>query len=263
MNKKILTIAGSDPFAGGGLQADIKTFEDYSIFGLSALTCIAVLENHEFIVHDIEPQLLESQLKTIFENVALDGIKIGLIHNLDSLQILKDYLQNLDIPIVLDPVLAFKETDDVYNQEYVHAIKKLFPLVDIITPNLKEAELLTGDNIATLAELAAAGEKLFAMGAKSVVIKGGDRFPGDTAYDLFYDGNPHLLAKPKLSSININGAGCTFASAITSHLVLNYEMYDAIIKSKAFVYHAIENGIEINRTAGNVWSGGCRKLEVE
>lgn len=261
MKKKILTIAGSDPFAGGGLQADLKTFEDHGIFGLSALTCVAVVEYDEFIVHDIEPQLLEAQLETILTNVSIDGIKIGLIHNLKSVQIIKKYLKSTNIPIVLDPVLAFKETESIYHQDYIQAITGLFPLTDIITPNLKEAELLTNMQITTIADLRMAGKKLLELGANRVVIKGGDRFPGEIAYDLFYDDKLHLLAKPKLESININGAGCTFASAIASNLVLGYDMYEAITKSKEFVYHAIENGIHISDNAGNVWSGGCQQLE--
>ena len=132
MTKTVLTIAGSDTLAGGGLQSDLKTFENHHLFGLTAITCIAVVNNGQFEINDLPPKLLQEQLKTIDDNLSLDGIKIGLIHQLESLEIVKNFLQRFDDPIVLDPVMAFKETDRVYSDTYREKLIELFPFATII-----------------------------------------------------------------------------------------------------------------------------------
>ena len=124
--KKILTIGGSDPFAGGGIQSDLKTFENYHV----------------------SPEWLEQQLFSIDQMVNLDGIKIGLLNSMAAIDVVTEFVKRqTDIPIVLDPVLAFKETDDLAQDTYSkHLVDHLFPLADVVTPNLKEAALLTGKN---------------------------------------------------------------------------------------------------------------------
>ncbi len=145
--KRILTIGGSDPFAGGGIQTDLKTFEDFGLFGLSALTSIGVLDtNGRFILESIPSELLERQLASIDQMTSLDGIKIGLLNSSEAIMVVRDFIKaKQNIPIILDPVLAFKETETVINQLYIsQLIEELFPLVTMITPNLAEAALLSG-----------------------------------------------------------------------------------------------------------------------
>ncbi len=145
--KRILTIGGSDPFAGGGIQTDLKTFEDFGLFGLSALTSIGVLDtNGQFILESIPSELLERQLASIDQMTTLDGIKIGLLNSSEAIMVVRDFIKaKQNIPIILDPVLAFKETETVINQLYIsQLIEELFPLVTMITPNLAEAALLSG-----------------------------------------------------------------------------------------------------------------------
>lgn len=257
MTKTILTIAGSDTLAGGGLQSDLKTFEDYGVFGLTAITCIAVVKSEAFFIRDLPTELLVEQLNTIKHNYQLAGIKLGLIHNTAAILPIKQFLQQFDGPIVLDPVLAFKETDEVYNNDYKKTlVQELFPLAEIVTPNLIEAELLSEQTISDLETMKQAARKIYQLGPKSVVIKGGERLTGDTAFDLFYDGNQfNILAKPKLVEATINGAGCTFASAITANRVLENDLLTAVEKSKTFVYQAIKNGILLKNGEGNVWHG--------
>ena len=263
MTKTVLTIAGSDTLAGGGLQSDLKTFENHHLFGLTAITCIAVVNNGQFEINDLPPKLLQEQLKTIDDNLSLDGIKIGLIHQLESLEIVKDFLQRFDGPIVLDPVMAFKETDRVYSDTYREKLIELFPFATIITPNLKEAEILSQQKITNLDEMEQAAQKISALGARSVVIKGGERLSGDLASDLFYDGaHFEFFSKPKLTKTTINGAGCTFVSAITSNLVLGKDLISAIKDSKEYVYQGIKNGFMLKNGEGNVWFGDSVKMEV-
>jgi pyridoxine kinase len=258
MTKKILTIGGSDPFAGGGVQTDLKTFENHQLFGLSALTCIATVENKQFKVHDLDEQLVQSQLVSLPKN-SLDGIKIGLIHNPQSVTEIGTFLkENQNCLIVLDPVLAFKETASVYEKKYIHTLcKELFPLATVITPNLKEAELLTESKLSTEADLKKAAAKLYGLGAKAVVIKGGERLSGTLAVDVLFDGNQHyFFSKPKSTATTTNGAGCSFASAIAANLVIGYSLIEAVKLAKQYVYEAITNGVLMDSVAGSVWHAG-------
>lgn len=264
MTKTILTIAGSDTLAGGGLQADLKTFEDYQLFGLTAITCIAVVKNNQFEIHDLPVSLLQDQLDTIKQEVDLSAIKLGLIHDVTALSIVQNFLQSFDGPVVLDPVMAFKETDQVYSQTYRAKLIQLFPFATIVTPNLKEAELLSQQKITTLDEMKQAAKIIVDLGAAAVVIKGGERLTGEQASDLFYDGHQFkLLSKPKLAKETINGAGCTFASAIASNLVLGKNLETAIADSKEFVYQSILNGINLKNGEGNVWYGNSIETEAQ
>lgn len=256
MPKKVLTIGGSDPFAGGGIQTDLKTFENHQVFGLSALTCIATASQNQFAVHDLAPELLAEQLASIPKNY-LDAIKIGLIHDVALMPIIKEFLKdNNQIPVVLDPVFAFKETTETYAQEYIHALQELFPLTTIITPNLIEAAQLSKLAITSEEQMAVAAKKIVNTGANAVAIKGGTRLPGPLAIDFVYDGQYHPLTEPKISAVTINGAGCGFSSAIAANLALGYSLVASVSRAKSYVYESIIGGVLIEETFGSVWHGG-------
>ncbi|KAF1296748.1 bifunctional hydroxymethylpyrimidine kinase/phosphomethylpyrimidine kinase [Enterococcus sp. JM4C] len=257
MTKTILTIAGSDTLGGGGLQTDLKTFENHHVFGVTAITCLATADTAGFTIHDLPIALLNEQLATIAQTMDVAGIKIGLIHQTEAIPVVETFIKNFTGPIVLDPVLAFKETTEVYHQNYKQALIRLFPYAMIITPNLKEAELLTEMKIETVADMKLAAKKLVdELGAKAVVIKGGERMSGERAYDLFYDKqNEVLLEKTKLNVPTINGAGCSFASAIAANLVQEKTLLSAITAAKEFVFQSIKQGILLENGEGNVWFG--------
>ncbi|MGK0551984.1 bifunctional hydroxymethylpyrimidine kinase/phosphomethylpyrimidine kinase [Enterococcus faecalis] len=264
MTKKILTIGGSDPFSGGGIQTDLKTFENFRLFGLSALTCIATAQGNQFQVHNLSAKLLESQLASL-PKASLAGVKIGLIHNIQSISVIRSFLiKQPDLPIVLDPVFVFKESASRYEKEYIAALSnELFPLATVITPNLKEAELLTKRQLTTIDDVQAGAEQLYEMGASSVVIKGGNRLAGDKAVDNFYDGKRHrLYSKPKQQVKTINGAGCGFSSAIAAGLVLGEELTSAITNAKQYISESITSGVTIDSEFGSVWYGG-KMMEIE
>ena len=199
--KRILTIGGSDPFAGGGIQTDLKTFEDFGLFGLSALTSIGVLDtNGRFILESIPSELFERQLASIDQMTTLDGIKIGLLNSSEAIMVVRDFIKaKQNIPIILDPVLAFKETESVINQLYIsQLIEELFPLVTMITPNLAEAALLSGQALpSSLIEMIHLAKELTASGAKKIVIKGGTRMAGEQAVDLLYSVDHHEVFSQK------------------------------------------------------------------
>lgn len=259
--QKILTIGGSDPFAGGGIQSDLKTFENYQLFGMSALTCVGMVdENGTFILEDLPADWLEKQLTAIGKMVKLDGIKIGLLHSVEAIQVVRDFLkEQLGIPIVLDPVLAFKEALALANQTYMDClVKDLFPLVDLVTPNLKEAALLSeGKTCASTEELIEAAKFIHSLGSKAVLVKGGAGIAGNQAIDVLYHAEKvEMFALKKLKKVTVNGAGCTFSSAITANLVQGRTLSKAIHHSKAYVYQCISNGVMMGSQTGSVWSGG-------
>ena len=257
MPKKILTIAGSDTLAGGGLLTDVKTFEDYGHFGLSVITCIATVnEQHEFQLENLAPDLIQAQLNSIKSTMNLDGIKIGLLNSLTTIDLVADFLTYFpNVPVVLDPVLAFKESNQRSDQQYIEAmIKKLLPLATLITPNLTEASLLSQQSIKTIEDMEQAGERLLELGANSVLIKGGQRLSGTAATDLYLAQNKKLiLSKEKISSNLVNGAGCMLAAALIANLVSQIPLDKTLQQSKDYVYTAIQHGVLINPNFGNVW----------
>lgn len=263
MQEPILTIAGSDTLGGGGLQADLKTFEDHQLFGLTAITCVATMQDGKFTIADMPASLLAAQLESLSENTDLRGIKLGLLHSIEAIHLVRDFLRSYSVPVVLDPVLAFKETEATYQRSYREAlVKELFPFAAIVTPNLAEAELLSGVTIIDIPTMKQAAEIILSYGPKTVVIKGGQRLAGRIAYDLFYDGRDfQLLEKPKLAATTINGAGCTFASAIAAELVRGNDLLRAVELGKAFVYQSIQHGIILKNGDGNVWPQGRNAIK--
>lgn len=262
MTEMILTIAGSDTLAGGGLQADLKAFEAHGLFGVTAITCFATCVSETFEIHDVPLDILQQQLATIKNKLDLSAIKIGLIHQVAALELVADFLSDFSGPIVVDPVLTFKESDQGYNETYkTELVAKLFPLATIVTPNLREAEILAGFPINNMMDLQRAAKKIYKSGPQSVIIKGGERLAGTLAADLFYAGEDFtLLEKPKLLAKTVNGAGCTFASAIASQLVFDPALLRAVKKSKDFVYQGIQQGIVLKNGDGNVWYQGENKI---
>ncbi|MFV0557086.1 MAG: hydroxymethylpyrimidine/phosphomethylpyrimidine kinase [Enterococcus sp.] len=257
MVKKTLTIGGSDTWGGGGIQTDLKTFENHATFGLSVLTCLAVAEKEAFAIRNLPSDLVRQQLQTIEASFQLDAIKIGLLSGSQTVEAVKEFSQKMQgqTPIVLDPVLAFKETQASYQQEYVKQILDLAMATDLVTPNLVEAAMLADfPDLKTLADVQLASQRIFDKTQTPVVIKGGARLAGEEALDYFYDGVTEQIFKgPKSARLTTNGAGCCFSAAICANLAQGNSLSNGIQKSKQFVYEAIENGLVIEGATGNVW----------
>ncbi|MFC3932085.1 bifunctional hydroxymethylpyrimidine kinase/phosphomethylpyrimidine kinase [Streptococcus dentapri] len=235
----ILAISGNDIFSGGGLYADLNTYTINGLRGFVAVTCLTAVTNQGFEVFATNDQVFKNQLNSL-KTVDFSGIKLGLLPNLAVATLALDFVKkNQDIPVVLDPVLVCKENHDIEVSVLRDELLKFFPYVTIITPNLTEAELLTEKSIKTLDDLKEAAKILHNLGAKTVVVKGGERLDSDQALDVFYDGEKfEVLSYPLLKENNV-GAGCTFASAIASQLVLGAPVFQAVKAAKNFVYQAI------------------------
>lgn len=240
----ILAISGNDVFSGGGLHADLTTYTVHKLHGFVAVTCLTAMTEKGFEVFPTDSTIFAHQL-TSLKNVPFSAIKIGLLPNVEIAEQALEVIQaHQDIPVVLDPVLVCKETHDTEVSQLRDELLKFFPYVTIITPNLAEAQLLIRRDIQTVEEMKRAARDLYELGAKHVVIKGGNRLDKDKAIDVYYDGQTiEVLESPILTSNNV-GAGCTFASSIASQLLLGKDPLEAVRLSKEFVYRAIETSDE-------------------
>ncbi|MCA5012656.1 MULTISPECIES: bifunctional hydroxymethylpyrimidine kinase/phosphomethylpyrimidine kinase [unclassified Enterococcus] len=268
MIKKVLTVAGSDSSGGAGIQADLKTFEEYGTFGFSALTSIVTMDPDEgwsHLVTPIEPDLVERQLKTIFAGAPLDAMKTGMLGTIEAIEITRKYIDNFSMEnIVIDPVMACKGTSELLQPENVAAMARLLlPKATITTPNLVEAGILSemGD-LTSVEQMKEAAKKILNLGPKNVVIKGGHRLNIDKAIDLFYDGSEFTIFEEELFATDFNhGAGCTFAAAVTAGLAKGYSVEKSVALAKKFVAAAIKNGQKINPFLGHVWHGAYNHAE--
>lgn len=236
----ILALSGNDIFSGGGLHADLTTYTVHKLHGFVAVTCLTAMTEKGFEVFPTDSTIFAHQLASL-KNVPFSAIKIGLLPNVEIAEQALEVIQaHQDIPVVLDPVLVCKETHDTEVSQLRDELLKFFPYVTIITPNLAEAQLLIQRDIKTVEEMKQAARDLYELGAKHVVIKGGNRLDKDKAIDVYYDGQTiEVLESPILTSNNV-GAGCTFASSIASQLLLGKDPLEAVRLSKEFVYRAIE-----------------------
>lgn len=239
MMTNILAISGNDIYSGGGLYADLTTYTLNGLRGFLAVTCLTAMTNNGFQVFATDPKVFQAQLNSL-QKVDFAGIKLGLLPNAEIAEAALSFVRSqAGLPIVLDPVLVCKEKHDVAVSALRDELLKFLPDVSIVTPNLAEAEILTGLSIKELEDMKVAAKKLYALGAKAVVIKGGNRLGADCALDVFYDGERLEVLSGPLSEKNNVGAGCTFASGIASQLVLEKEPLEAVKTAKSFVYQAI------------------------
>ncbi|MDR3190864.1 MAG: bifunctional hydroxymethylpyrimidine kinase/phosphomethylpyrimidine kinase [Lactobacillaceae bacterium] len=261
MPKKILTIAGSDILAGGGIQADLATFNEYGLFGMSVITSIVTVIGEDFTVHEVDSAVLAQQLASV-QDIEFAAIKVGLVPSVAAIQQVSAFLEAFvgKIPIIIDPVMVFKEAGASQVAEIKQAMQTLlFPLATIITPNLTEAELLTDLTINDEASLIAGAQTLQHQ-VTNVVVKGGARLAGATALDVLVTPSATTpLNTTKLAVPYNNGAGCTFASAIASGLALQQPVLAAVTDAKAFVAQGINHGVCLQDAAfGNVWQAARR-----
>ncbi|KAF1301665.1 bifunctional hydroxymethylpyrimidine kinase/phosphomethylpyrimidine kinase [Enterococcus sp. JM9B] len=266
--KKVLTIAGSDSTGGAGLQADLKTFEEYGVFGFSSITSVVTMDpeagwSHE--VTELPADLLKKQLISVFAGGAVDALKTGMMGNEENIQTASEFIQPYEVAnIVIDPVIACKGTAEILQPESVEAIKKyLLPQALVTTPNLVEAGILSemGD-LTSVEEMKQAAKKIHQLGAKNVVVKGGHRLGTEKSIDVLFDGLHFHVLENELYATDFNhGAGCTFAAAITAGLAKGFSVEKAVTTAKAFVAKGIQEGVRVNPYVGHVWHGAYNHAE--
>ncbi len=255
MIANILSIAGSDPGGGAGIQADLKTFAALGCYGMAAVTALTA-QNTKGVrgVHLAPPAFVAAQIDAIFEDIEVAAVKIGMLGSAEIVKVVAARLAFHKPPaIVLDPVLAATSGDALAQSGVEHAIvERLFALATLVTPNLDEAARLAGlTRPAAAKDVHAAAERLRRLGAKAVLITGGDG-AGETADDLFFDGAAaHIFSAPRVATGNTHGTGCTLSSAIAAWLGRGYALQEAIAVAKAYVTGALQAADELNV------GGGC------
>ncbi|MGT2961395.1 bifunctional hydroxymethylpyrimidine kinase/phosphomethylpyrimidine kinase [Streptococcus caballi] len=237
----ILAISGNDVLSGGGMQADLATFTVSGLYGFVAQTCMTSIKADGFEITPTPAPLFAKQLESLRE-VPFAAIKLGLLPSVEIAEQALGFLQNYgrELPVVFDPVLVFKENSDQANSGMRVEMLKFLPLATVITPNLREAAILSGMPLTTLSDMKKAAQILYDLGAQAIVIKGGSRLNKHEAIDLFYDGQDFVVLRNPILHRNNNGAGCTFAAYIASQLALGKESKEAVSLAKDFVYHTIE-----------------------
>ncbi|MHA7611828.1 hydroxymethylpyrimidine/phosphomethylpyrimidine kinase [Weissella viridescens] len=265
--KKIVTIAGSDSLAGGGIQADLATFDEYNFQGLSVITSIVTVTQSDFLIHEIAPELVLEQMQSIFALDDIAAVKIGLLPTQTHVVMVADFLKShvKGIPIIVDSVMVFKESDQANTTKMVQAMKTyLLPIATVVTPNLPETELLSSQKITTVSDLTRAAEQLLQDGCQAVYAKGGTRLDGAQVKDVLVEktGVVSIFEQPKLTTHTNNGAGCTLSAAIASNLGQAKSLTDAAKAAQAFVHAGIEHGVLLNQSfeIGNVWQGAQRAI---
>lgn len=252
MLKKVLTIAGSDCSGGAGVQADLKTFSAHGVFGMSVIVSV-VAENTSRVIdiQDITPDMVEKQIDAVFEDIEVDAVKVGMLSSPKCMKAVAGKLRQYHPPyVVIDPVMYAKNGCPLMNPLSVNTlIETVLPLADILTPNIPEAEKITGMQIRSVMDMEAASKKIYEMGCKAVVVKGGHAI-GD-ALDVLFDGKQlyHFEAE-RIATKNTHGTGCTFSSAIASQLALGVDIYKAVEKAKSYVTTAIAHSLAIGKGCG-------------
>jgi hydroxymethylpyrimidine/phosphomethylpyrimidine kinase len=247
-----LTIAGSDPSGGAGIQADLKTFSALRVYGMAVITALTAQNTCRVqSVYEVPQTSIEAQLQAVLEDITPGAVKTGMLATASIVeavtgQVRARALQNL----VVDPVMISTSGAVLLAPDGVDALRQqLIPLARIVTPNLAEAGALTGQPVGCLDEMKEAALRLHAMGARSVYVKGGHL--ADTAADVFFDGAEFaILPAERIATANTHGTGCVLSAAMTAYLALNEPLDRAVRLAKEFVTTAIRNALSIGHGHG-------------
>ena len=268
-----LTIAGSDSGGGAGIQADLKTFQELGVFGTSALT--AVTAQNTLGVHGVwplGPEAIRAQMDAVFADFDVAAAKTGMLFSGEIIGEVAAGLAAAGNPVlVVDPVMIAKGGAHLLREEAIAAMRdKILPVATVITPNIPEAEVLAGMAIRSAQDMEEAGRRLIAMGAQSVVVKGGHMEEEKRACDLFMDGRGERiwLSAERIRTKDTHGTGCTFSAALTAFLAAGEPLEKAVGGAKRFIHAAISDGLGLGGGHGptNHWAyhraGNALKGEV-
>ena len=257
--KIVLTIAGSDSSSGAGIQSDLKTFLNHGLYGLSVVTAVTA-QNTLGVQSSFElPQdIIEAQLKSVFDDFDVRAVKTGMLSSEKVVEVVSNYLRNkTHIKMIVDPVLVSKNGFMMLNDKGIDLMRtRLFPLSFLVTPNIPEAEALSGMKINTAEDLEEAARAVFNSGCKNVLIKGGHMPEStgiDKGVDVLYNGKKFFLFKSKfVKSYNTHGIGCVFSAAVASKIALGSSLKDSIVEAKAYIVESLKKSQKIGRGIGPV-----------
>ncbi len=243
-----LTIAGSDSSGGAGIQADLKTFSALGVYGMSAITSITA-QNTQGVrgIQSIAPDILRGQLEAVFEDSTIDAVKTGMLHNSEAIRIIAETVDRFKPAyLVVDPVMISTSGSRLIEDEAVEAVVDLlFKRCTVLTPNIDEAQFLTGLTLRTPDDMEQAAHRLMQMGCHAVLMKGG-HLEGEEMTDILFaeDEAPLRLHSPKIHTQHTHGTGCTFSSAITAFLATGHSLPEAVKLAKDYITQALEAGAD-------------------
>lgn len=244
----LLTIAGFDPSCGAGVAADLKTFAAHGCYGVAAITSLTV-QNTQGVeaVHNTPSSELREQLEVLVKDCEIAAVKIGMLGNRGNAVVVGEFLDAHKFNLVVhDPVMRSSSNSELLDNAGVkYVATELLKRANVITPNVPEAEILTGITIKDVADMEAAARKLVEMGAKAVIVKGGHM---EKATDVVFDGKEmHQLGGDKVKLENAHGTGCTFASALTAQMAVGRGLVEAATLAKAYVMKAMEKAYPVGK----------------
>lgn len=252
--KTVLTIAGSDSSGGAGIQADIKTITMNGAYAMSAITALTA-QNTLGVVSVLEstPLLLKQQIDTIFEDIYPDAVKVGMISSAKLIEVVAERLAFYDAKnIVVDPVMVATSGSALIQSDAIIALQKqLFPIAQIVTPNIPEAEVLTGIHIRESEDMIAAAKLIENTYGCAVLIKGGHN-SNDANDLLFFNGEEHWFKSRRINTQNTHGTGCTLSSAIAANLAKGCGLVESIKYAKDYLTEALSAGLDLGHGAGPI-----------
>lgn len=249
-----LTIAGSDSGGGAGIQADIKTMQAHGVFAASVITAVTA-QNTEAVTgaHELPPAFIAQQIDTVVSDIEVHAYKTGMLSSAAIIEIVADRVAEHDLhPLVVDPVMISKSGFKLLKDEAIDTMKqRLLPLATVLTPNVHEAEHLTGRTIRTVDDARAAARDLHRSGAAAVLVKGG-HLEGETeAVDVLYDGSEfRTFSSERIDTPHTHGTGCTYASAIAANLARGFDLATSVERAKRYVTEAIRHGLPLGSGHG-------------
>lgn len=250
---QVLTIAGSDSGGGAGIQADIKAMSANGVFAMSVITAITAQNTEEVTdVFELPTGIIASQIDAVFDDFEVAGVKTGMLSSTAVVEVVAKMLKPQNVTnLVVDPVMISKSGHPLIKPDAVEAMKQqLFPLALLVTPNVHEAQQLSGIEIKSLADARRAAKVIHGFGCKHVLIKGGHLL-AERATDLLYDGRFFNIFKGEfIETPHTHGTGCTYASAITAHLARGKSLADSVQTAKTYLTEAIRHSLAIGHGNG-------------
>ena len=263
----VLTVAGSDSGGGAGIQADLKTFAAFGVYGASAITAITAQNTRGIeAVVELAPSIVAAQIDAVINDIGADSTKTGMLANAPIIQtVAASVRRHKLINLIVDPVMVAKSGDQLLHQPAIEALRfELLPLALVVTPNIPEAEAILGKPIRSINDMRQAAEAIAKFGPKNVVLKGGHL--KDDATDVLWDGTEfHEFGAKKIITANTHGTGCTFASAIAALIAKGYSVAEAVAKAKDYVTQALKSSFAIGEGHSPVhhfyqlWNGQASK----
>jgi len=251
-----LTIAGSDSGGGAGIQADLRTFAFHRVHGTSAITCITAQNTLGVSRVDALPaESVTAQVTAVVEDIGVQAVKTGMLLNQEIIAAVAKQAAELHLPnLVVDPVMVSRTGAQLIADQAIATLQSsLVPLATVLTPNRYEAQILSGLKITTLADMQAAAQQIFRLGAKAVLVKGGGMEGDLRGVDVLFDGDRlDTLHASTVDTQDTHGTGCTLSAAIAANLALGKDLHSAVRSAKDYVTTALEHSLRIGKGQGPV-----------